>query len=248
MLLANRVAFITGGGSGIGRAIAGVFAENGARIAVVDIDQVAAGNVSDEIRRAGREAIACHADVTSPESVRSAVEATVQAFGGIDVLVNDAGICPLQAFDDITLDEWNRVVAVNLTGAFICAQAVVPYLRQSHYGRIINIGSLAGRTGGLIAPAHYAASKAGMIGLTKILASTEAQHGVTANCIALGTTETPLTAGWDPQVRERILKQVPLRRLGRPEDVAAAALYLASDGASWVTGATLDINGGLAML
>jgi len=248
VLLANRVAFITGGGSGIGRAIAGVLAANGACIAVVDINQIAAQSVSEEIRRAGGAAIALYGDVTCPESVRSAIEATVQAFGGIDMLVNNAGICPLRAFDEITLEEWNQVLAVNLTGAFICAQAIVPYLRRSRYGRIINIGSLAGRTGGLIAPAHYAATKAGLIGLTKILAGTEAQYGVTANCIALGTTETPLTAGWAPQVRERILKQVPLRRLGRPEDAAAAALYLASDGASWVTGATLDINGGLAML
>jgi len=247
-LLADRIAFVTGGGSGIGRAIANALAEHGACIAVVDIDQATAQSVREEICRGGGAAIACHTDVTCPESVRSAAESTVQAFGGIDVLVNNAGICPLRAFEDISLEEWNQVVAVNLTGVFICAQAVIPHLRHSRHGRIINIGSLAGRTGGLVAPAHYAATKAGMVGLTKILASTEAQYGVTVNCIAPGTTETPLTTGWDPQLRERILKQVPLCRLGHPEDVAAAALYLASDGASWVTGATLDINGGLAML
>ncbi len=248
MLLASRVAFVTGGGSGIGRAIARALAENGARVAIVDINSESAECVGEEVRRACGEAIALHADVTSPDQVRDAVASTVRAFGGIDILVNNAGICPIRAFEEISLEEWNRVVAINLTGAFICTQAAIPYLRRSGRGRIINIGSLAGRTGGILAPAHYAASKAGMAGLTKVLASTEAQYGVTVNCIAPGTTETPLIEGWDPQVRERIRERAPLRRLGRPEDVAGAAVYLASDGASWVTGATLDINGGLAML
>jgi 3-oxoacyl-[acyl-carrier protein] reductase len=248
VLLSNASAFVTGGGSGIGRAIAIILAENDARVAVVDINEEAAQSVAEQVCKAGGEATAIHTDVSCPMSVRDAVKATVAAFGGIDVLVNNAGICPLRAFEGITLEEWNQVLAVNLTGVFICTQAVLPYLRRSRQGRIINIGSMAGRTGGILAPAHYAASKAGMIGLTKILAGTEAQYGVTVNCIAPGTTETPLTAGWDPQLRERILKQVPLRRLGKPEDVASAVLYLASDGASWVTGATFDINGGLAMI
>ena len=248
MLLASRTAFITGGGSGIGRAIARVLAENGARVAVADVNLEAAQQVTEEIREAGGEAVAVHTDVTCPESVSAAVESTVGAFGGIDILVNNAGICPMRAFEQISLEEWTRVVAINLTGVFICTQAVIPYLRRSKHGRIINIGSLAGRTGGILAPAHYAATKAGMIGLTKVLASTVARYGVTANCIAPGTTDTPLTAEWDPQLREHILQKVPLGRLGSPEDVAAAALYLASDGASWVTGATLDVNGGLAML
>ena len=248
MLLASRTAIITGAGSGIGRAIARAFAENGARVAVADVNLEAAQQVTEEVRKAGREAIAVHTDVTCPESVSGAVESTVRTFGGIDILVNNAGICPMRAFEQISLEEWNRVVAINLTGVFICTQAVIPYLRRSKHGRIINIGSLAGRTGGILAPAHYAATKAGMIGLTKVLASTVARYGVTANCIAPGTTDTPLTAEWDPQLREHILQKVPLGRLGSPEDVAAAALYLASDGASWVTGATLDVNGGLAML
>ncbi len=248
MLLADRTAFITGAGSGIGRAIAITFAENGARVAIVDVNGQAAQDVAKEIQKAGGEAIAVQTDVTSPQSVAAAVEATVKAFGGIDILVNNAGVCPMHSFEQISLDEWNQVIAINLTGAFICAQAVITHLKRSMHGRIINIGSLAGRTGGILAPAHYAATKAGMIGLTKVLASTVARYGVTANCIAPGTTDTPLTAEWDPQLREHILQKVPLGRLGSPEDVAAAALYLASDGASWVTGATLDVNGGLAML
>ena len=246
-MLTGRRAFVTGAGSGIGRAISRVFAENGARVAIADINLEAAGRVAGEIREAGGQVVAVETDVTSPGSVATAIETTAGAFGGIDILVNNAGIYPMRKLEQISLDEWNHVVDVNLTGVFICTQAALPYLKKSDCGRIINMSSLAGQTGGILAPAHYAATKAGIIGFTKVLASALAQHGITANCIAPGTTETPGVAKWDPPMRERLLHRVPLGRLGRPEDVAAAALYLASDGAAWVTGATLDVSGGLAM-
>jgi 3-oxoacyl-[acyl-carrier protein] reductase len=248
MLLKDRTAFITGAASGIGRAIAETFAENGAKVAIADVDLEAANRVAGEIRAAGGEAIAVQADVSSPESVAAALDAAVKTFGGIDILVNNAGICPMRAFEEIPLDEWNRVLAVNLTGAFICAQAATPYLKKSGRGRIINIGSVAGRIGGISVSAHYSVSKAGVMCLTKVLAKALAGHGITANSISPGTIETALTADWTPETKENLRQQAPLRRLGRPEEVAAAALYLASDGASYVTGATLDVNGGIVMI
>jgi 3-oxoacyl-[acyl-carrier protein] reductase len=248
MLLKDRTAFITGAASGIGWAIAETFAENGANVAIADIDLEAANRLADEIRAAGGKAIAVQTDVSSAQSVAAAVEATVAAFDGIDILVNNAGICPMKAFEEIPLEEWERVLAVNLTGAFICAQAVTTYLKESEHGRIINIGSVAGRIGGLAVGAHYSVSKAGIMCLTKVLARALAAYGITANSISPGTIETALTADWSRETKENLRQQILLRRLGRPEDVAAAALYLASDGAAYVTGATLDVNGGIIMI
>jgi 3-oxoacyl-[acyl-carrier protein] reductase len=248
MLLKDRTAFITGAASGIGQAIAETFAENGANVTIADVDLEPAKRLVEEIGAGGGKAIAVQTDVSAAGSVAAAVEATVEAFGGIDILVNNAGICPMKMFEDIPLDEWERVLAINLTGAFICSQAVTPYLKKSEYGRIINIGSVAGRIGGISVGAHYSVSKAGIMCLTKVLAKSLAEYGITANSISPGTTETALTAGWSPETKENLRQQIPLHRLGKPIDVAAAALYLASDWASYVTGATLDVNGGLTMI
>jgi 3-oxoacyl-[acyl-carrier protein] reductase len=248
VLLRDRTAFVTGAGSGIGRAIAKTFAENGANVTIADINMEAANHVADEIRASGGSAVAVQTDVSSAESVAGAVQATVKAFGGIDILVNNAGICPLSTLENISLDEWNRVLAVDLTGAFICAKAVIPYLKESRHGRIINIGSVAGRIGGISVGAHYSVSKAGIMCLTKVLAKALAKYGITANSISPGTTETALTADWSAETKENLRRQIPLGRLGQPEDTAVAALYLASDGASYVTGGTLDVKGGLVMM
>jgi 3-oxoacyl-[acyl-carrier protein] reductase len=247
MLLQDRVAFITGAGSGIGRAIAQAFAGQGAKVAVVDVNLEAARRVAGEISGAGGTALALQADVSSPVEVSAAVEAAAGAFGGLDILVNNAGICPVEPLERISLESWNRVLAVNLTGAFLCAQAALPYLKGSRCGRIINIGSVAGRIGGISVGAHYSVSKAGLMCLTKVLAKSLAGQSITANSISPGTTETALTADWDAPIKESLRQQIPLGRLGAPEDVAAAALFLASDGAAYMTGATLDVNGGLVM-
>jgi len=174
------------------------------------------------------------------------VEAAVEAFNGLHILVNNAGISPLRAFEQITLEEWNRVLAVNLTGPFLFCQAALPHLRVAGgQGRIINIGSLAGQTGGIAVGAHYAASKGGLMVLTRQLAKILAADGVTVNSISPGTTDTALTQAWGEESRQSLIRQIPLGRLGTPQDVANLALFLASDDAAYITGATININGGL---
>ena len=247
-LLTGRTAFVTGAGGGLGRAIALAFAAEGAAVAVADVDGAAAERVAAEITSQGGQVLPIRVDVAQPESVRTGVSQAAEVLGGIDILVNNAGICPLTRFGDISLEEWNRVLSVNLTGAFLCAQAAEPFLRKSRHGRIINISSLAGRTGGVTVGAHYSASKGGLIALTKVLARVLAADGVTANCIAPGTLDTAMTADWPEANKDLLRRQVPLGRLGLPEEVATAALFLASDGGSYITGATLDVNGGIAMI
>jgi NAD(P)-dependent dehydrogenase (short-subunit alcohol dehydrogenase family) len=247
-LLGDRVALITGAGSGIGRAIALAFADAGASVAVADLNQDAADRVAEEIAVAGGEALALPLDVSQPERVAAVVAETVAAWHGLDILVNSAGICPLTPLAAISLAEWNRVLAVNLTGTFLCAQAAFLHLQGSRCGRIINISSLAGRTGGITVGLHYSASKGGVISMTKALARMLAPSGGTANCIAPGPLDTAMTADWPAENREMLRQQIPLGRLGHAEEVAALALHLASDAGAFITGATLDINGGIAML
>ena len=246
MELAGRAAIVSGGGSGIGRAIVLRLAQGGAAVAILDVDVPGADGAAEDIRSAGGKAIAIACDVSDPARVHAAVDETVASFGGLHILVNNAGICPLRPFEEITLEEWNRVLAINLTGAFLLCQAALPHLRRAGpSGRIIHIGSLAGQTGGVAVGAHYSASKAGLMVLTKQLAKLLAPYGVTANNIAPGTTDTALTRSWPAKTRAALRRQIPLGRLGQPEDVAALVAFLASDEASFITGATIDVNGGL---
>jgi 3-oxoacyl-[acyl-carrier protein] reductase len=241
--LAGRTAFITGAGRGIGLAIAQALAADGASVALVDID---AGILKAATLGIGDQALAITADVRCPEDVRRAVDLTVERFGGLDILVNNAGICSLTGIEDLTEDEWDRMLDINLKGAFFCCQAALPYLRQSGTaGRIVNIASVAGQSGGVTVGVHYSASKAGLIGLSKSLAQMLAAEGVTVNCVAPGTIASDMTVGWSAEIQAKLVTAIDLARYGRPEEVAAAVRYLASDAAGFVTGATLDINGGL---
>ena len=244
--LDGRVALITGAGSGIGKAIAHIFAQNGAAVVLVDIDLVSAEKATGEIEGQGSRALAVKCDVTEPVQVQRAVQETIQKFKGLHILVNNAGVSPLRAFEQISLEEWNRVLAVNLTGPFLFCQVALPHLRKAgSKGRIINIGSLAGQTGGIMVGAHYAASKGGLMVLTRQLAKILAPNGVTVNNISPGTTDTTLTQAWSEETRQSLISQIPLGRLGKPEEVASLALFLASDEAGFITGATMNVNGGL---
>ncbi|MCS7260274.1 MAG: SDR family oxidoreductase [Anaerolineae bacterium] len=241
--LAGRVAVVTGAARGIGQAIAQALIAHGAWVAMWDVDTSA---VEQAAHALGAAAWPCGVDVTHAEAVHTAIRGVVDRFGGLHILVNNAGICPMTPFEQISEPEWERVLAVNLKGAFLCCQAALPFLRDAGpRGRIINISSVAGQMGGVSVGVHYAASKAGLIGLTKALAHRLAPYGVTVNCIAPGTTATEMTAAWPREDLERAWARIPLGRLAQPDEIAAAVCYLASDQAAFITGATLDINGGL---
>jgi 3-oxoacyl-[acyl-carrier protein] reductase len=236
--LAGRTALVTGAARGFGFAIAQALAARGAAVTLVDVVPPPADD----------NQLSLIADVTDAEQVAAAVNATVTATGALDIVVNNAGICPLTPFDQITEDEWDRVLAVNLKGVFLVSQAAMPYVRNAGVrGRIINIASSGGQMGGILIGAHYAASKAGVLGLTKTLARLLAPTRGTANCVSPGTSATDLTAGWSDEQKARIRGQVPLGRFGEAGEIAAAVCYLASDDAAFVTGATLDMNGGSYM-
>jgi 3-oxoacyl-[acyl-carrier protein] reductase len=241
--LAGRVAFVTGAARGIGLATAKTLSQRGAFVTMVDVDQSALESATQSL---GDGAMAFQADVSQQSDVRRAIGRTVEQFGGLDVLVNNAGICPLRDFADVTEEEWDRVLAINLKGAFFCCQAALPHLQKSgERGRVVNISSVAGQSGGVLAPIHYSASKAGLIVLTKTLARILAPDRATVNCVAPGTTATDLTDAWAEELRERVKAAIPLGRLGQPEEVAEMVCFLASDKAAFVTGATFDVNGGL---
>jgi 3-oxoacyl-[acyl-carrier protein] reductase len=244
--LENRIALITGAASGIGKAIAMKFACEGANIAIVDIAKKPAEEFAQEIRKTGCKAIAIPCDVTDERQVEQAVSQTVKELGGLDILVNNAGVSPLKALEEISLDEWNKVLGINLTGPFLFTKYAFPYLKKSGpKGRIINMGSLAGQIGGIAVGLHYTATKGGIMAMTKQLAKLLAPFKATVNSIAPGTTDTPLVQDWPQETKDALVKQIPLGRLAMPEDVANAALFFASDEACFVTGATINVNGGM---
>jgi len=246
-LLEKRIALVTGAGRGIGAAIASAFAREGAAVAVTDVDEVAVQAVAQKLSAAGYQAMALTMDVSNEDSVRKAVAEVESRWLRVDFLINNAGICPLRPFEEIVEAEWDQVMAVNLKGAFLCSQAVVPGMRERQYGRIISIASVAAKSGGLTAGAHYVASKGGLLSLTFHLARVYAPYGVTVNAIAPAVTLTDMTRRWSDQDLANLKRDIPMARLGEPADVASAAVFLASDMASFITGEVLDVNGGQVM-
>jgi 3-oxoacyl-[acyl-carrier protein] reductase len=244
MLLRGKSALVTGSSRGIGRSIASAYAHEGAKLAITfNQCEKEAESLVREIRDFGGEAFAQHLDVRDHNEIRHAMEITSDRLGGIDILVNNAGINRVNDFDKQTLEEWNEVIHVNLTGVFLCCQAVLPFIRD--HGRIINIGSLSGQYGGPRTPS-YAAAKSGLIALTHCVARFVANRGVTVNCLSPGIIESELTDQTMPaSLRAKLEPQILLGRLGRYEEVAATAVFLASDGASYITAHTLNVNGGI---
>jgi 2-hydroxycyclohexanecarboxyl-CoA dehydrogenase len=246
---ARRTAIVTGAGSGIGRAIARRLAEDGHAVAVVDLDEAAAAAAADELREKGHQAGAFGGvDVSDRARVDGAVKRVRDTLGPVLVLVNNAGLSGFTPFLEIGDEEWNRIIAVNLNGPFYCAQAVLPDMIEAGWGRIVNISSSSAQ-GGQQRMVHYVSSKAGLIGFTKALAHEFGPKGITVNTIPPGFIDTPMLRASEEQGLlgasvDRIAQMAPVRRAGRPEDIAAACAYLVSDDASYVTGQVIGVNGG----
>ncbi len=249
--LAGKAALITGGGTGIGRACALLFAREGARVAVAGRSAEPLRAVVAEIERAGGQALAVTCDVTQAQQVERAVRATVERFGALNVVVNNAGVLALGSVEQTPESEWAHVLGVNLIGTFLVSRAALPELRKAGGGSIVNIGSLYGLIG-LKNRAAYAASKGGVVQLTRSMALDHAHEGIRVNCVCPAIVETEMIHQVfanqpDPAaLRRQRIEQIPLGRMGRPEDVAQLALFLASDESSWMTGVALPLDGGLS--
>ncbi|HEV8720639.1 MAG TPA: SDR family NAD(P)-dependent oxidoreductase [Candidatus Binatia bacterium] len=245
--LEQRMAIVTGAGQGIGRAIALGLAREGARVAIADVNEERANTVKNEIEASGGRALAIRTDVSYEDSVQTMIEKSLKEFLRVDILVNNAGIFPTSPVEEMSEEDWDRVIGTNLVGAFLCARAVVPKFLEQGTGRIISITS--GRAfQGAKNGAHYAASKAGIIGFSKSLALELAPHRITVNVICPGITDTAQPRGH--QTEEQIYAQgqrIPLGRIGQPEDLVGPAVFLASDAAAFITGQTLLVNGGSIM-
>lgn len=256
--LSGQVAIVTGASRGIGRAIAEILAQAGSRVALVARGGEAVSGVAQQINdsafsrlrqvpagnQGGSVALAFDADVTQEDEVSHFVTLIYESWGRIDVLVNSVGLLSTRPIDQIDSENWERIIAVNLTSAYLCSRAVVPIMKGQASGRIINIASISARTGGVSEGAHYTAAKGGMISMTKTLARDLAPYNVTVNAVAPGTIDS------HPEILPGIARQyaasaIPLRRLGTPYDVAYAVLFLASTMAAYITGATLEVGGGV---
>lgn len=242
----NRIAFVTGASRGIGRACALALSEAGARVVLAARAVDKLEEVAGEIRAAGREAFTVPIDLAHEESIKEAFSRTAKEFGPVEILVNNAGITRDGLAVRMKRDDWNAVLDTNLTGTFLCIQAVLQSMMRARWGRIVNISSVVGEMGNA-GQANYSASKAGLIGLTKSLAQEMGSRGITVNAVAPGFVETDMTGVLSPELKDKMLANIPLKRMGSPADVAAAVRFLASDEAAYVTGHVLDVNGGLYM-
>jgi NAD(P)-dependent dehydrogenase (short-subunit alcohol dehydrogenase family) len=247
--LQGKVAIVTGGGSGIGRGIVQRLSQGGASVVSADIDLAAAQQTVRLLNHEGGEAEACAVDVTDSLSVNDMVQFTVDRFGEPDILVNNAGIMFRRHIMDISLDEWQNTMNVNLTGPFICSQAVIPLMREKGYGRIINMSSSAGRSVSTLGGAHYTASKAGLLGLTRAIAKEIASFGITVNAICPGLIDTQMARDTTtPEELQNFIDSFPVQRLGLPEEIGDLVVFLGSERAAYITGISLDINGGDLMI
>jgi 2-hydroxycyclohexanecarboxyl-CoA dehydrogenase len=243
----GRTAVVTGAGRGIGAAIAAALADAGANVAVWDVDSDQAAKTAATL---ARPSLGLGVDVTKASEVRAALIETVSTLGPVDVFVNNAGVDVIRPFLDTDVDDWERILSVNLMGLFNCCKAVLPAMVERGRGTIINLGSEAGRVGSS-GEAVYSATKGGVIAFTKTIAREHAKHGVTVNCVCPGPTDTALldqVAESSQKLYDSLARAIPMRRIGQPADIAGVVVFLASDAASYMTGQTLSVSGGLTMV
>ena len=242
-----RNVLITGSSRGIGAETARIFAKNGDRVFInYNKSENAARSLQNELSDCGYDTVLVKADISSSKEVNEMFENICREYGGIDVLVNNAGISQIKLFTDITDEDWNTMLSVNLSGVFYCCRAALPYMIKKHHGRIINISSMWGQVGGSC-EVHYSAAKAGVIGLTKALAMEEGLSGITVNCIAPGVIATEMNSHLSEQDISVLKDETPTGTVGTPSDVANAVFFLASETSSFITGQTLGVNGGFVV-
>jgi len=246
MDLTGKRAIVTGAGQGIGKATALKLAERGADVVVDDINPETAPQTAQEIEAMGRRGIAVVADVSKKEHVEELVQRAVQELGGVDILVNNAGIARSSLLLRLKDEQWEEVLSVNLKGTFYCTQAVAPYMIKQRYGRIISISSIYGRIGAM-GDTNYSASKAGIVGFTKAVAKELARSNINVNAIMPGLIDTALLRGIPEKYLNPMIAEVPLRRVGQPDEIANVVAFLASDDASYMTGAIVEVTGGWNM-
>ncbi|HCR17551.1 MAG TPA: hypothetical protein DIU35_08710 [Candidatus Latescibacteria bacterium] len=243
--LDNRTAVITGAGRGMGQSIACALAELGVQVVVNDLDEEAAQGTVQQIRASRHRAAAFQTDVTDALGVQAMVDWTADTFGGVHILVNNAGVLYPTSVAKTDEEEWDRVIAVNLKGTFLCSKAVLSHMQDAGWGRIINISSTAGKSVSTVGGAHYTASKAGVLGFTRHLAREVASDGITVNAVCPGLIDTEMVrTAIDKERTRAYAESFPIQRLGKPEEVAELVAFLASEQAGYITGASLDINGG----
>ncbi len=246
MKLSGKVALITGAAQGIGKAVASLLARHGADIVVSDINFEKAEETAREIEAIGVKTMAVKVNVASLDDVEKMTAEIFNKFGKIDILVNNAGITRDKLILRMTEEDWNAVLDVNLKGTFHCTKTVIRHMAKQRSGKIVSIASVVGEMGNA-GQANYAASKAGVIGLTKTIAREFAQRGINVNAIAPGYIETPMTEVLPEKAKEELKRLIPMERLGKPEDIAEAVLFLVSEESSYITGHVLKVNGGIYM-
>jgi len=248
-VLKGRVAVVTGGGRGIGKGIARKLVAAGAGVIVSDIDIAQAQLTADELSKKNNKVMAAQVDVSREESVAELIKRARDEFGTVDILINNAGIMFRTRLMDISVDEWERILRVNLTGPFLCIKTVIPLMKENDYGRIVNISSSAGRSVSTLGGVHYTASKAGLLGLTRAVAKEVALFGITVNAVCPGLIDTQMARETTTHEElENFLESFPIKRLGSPEEIGDLVVFLCSENASYITGASIDINGGDLMM
>lgn len=242
----EKVVLITGGSRGIGAACVRAFVQKGYGVAFSYLhNQQAALSLVESLADYG-DVLAVQGDVSSPQQVAAMLQQVEQQLGCVDILINNAGFAQQKLFTDITVEEWRKMLAVHLDGAFYCCQGVLPHMISQKWGRIINISSMWGQVGGSC-EVHYSAAKAGLIGLTKALAQEEGPSGITVNCIAPGVIQTDMMAGFSQEDLHQLAEETPVCRLGQPQEVASLALFLAQEESGFITGQVLGVNGGMVV-